>query len=176
MMDLLAEFEKEFPNEDKMFIPKISTFEPTKCTGTVLNVNTIPGNFEFSMDIRVVPEYHQDQVKAVAERVAKAHEAATGAAIEITEIQRHVSGKVSSTEGEVFESLMDSIESITGKRPKPVGVGGATCANFFRKEGYDAYVWEYGGGTLHGPNEYVEIDSLVIDAKVFASLFYKLCV
>jgi succinyl-diaminopimelate desuccinylase len=176
MMDLLAEFEKEFPNEDKMFIPKMSTFEPTKCTGTVLNVNTIPGNFEFSMDIRVVPEYHQDQVRAVAERIAKAHEAATGATIEITEIQRHVSGKVSSTEGEVFDSLMDSIESITGKRPKPVGVGGATCANFFRKEGYDAYVWEYGGGTLHGPNEYVEVDSLVIDAKVFASLFYKLCV
>jgi len=176
LMDILAEFRKEFPNENEMFIPKISTFEPTKCSGTVKNVNTIPGNFEFSMDIRVIPEYHQDEVVAVAERIARKHEDATGAKIEISEIQRHVSGKVSSTEGEIFDSLMDSIESIVGRRPRPVGVGGATCANFFRKEGYDAYVWQHGGGTLHGPNEYVVIDNLVIDAKVFASLFYRLCV
>ncbi|MCL2032217.1 MAG: M20 family metallo-hydrolase [Methanomassiliicoccaceae archaeon] len=176
LTDLLAEFKKEFPNENEMFIPKTSTFEPTKCGGTVMNVNTIPGNFEFSMDIRVVPEYNQDEVLAVAERVAKAHEEATGAKIEVREIQRHVSGGISSTEGEVFESLMESIESVIGKRPRPVGVGGATCANFFRKEGCDAYVWQHGGGTLHGPNEYAVIDNLVIDAKVFASLFYKLCV
>jgi len=174
--DLLAEFESEFPKKNEMFIPSGSTFEPTKCSSTVMNVNTIPGNFEFSLDIRLVPEYHQDEVTAVAERVAKKHEARTGAKIDITEIQRHVAGRVSSTEGEVFESLMDSIGSVIGKRPRPVGVGGATCANFFRKEGYDAYVWQYGGGTLHGPNEYVVIDNMVIDAKVFASLFYKLCV
>jgi len=174
--DLLAEFKKEFPNENKMFIPSVSTFEPTKCTGTVMNINTIPGNFEFSMDIRALPEYHQDEIVAVAERVAKEHEARSGAKIEITEIQRHITGKASSIEGETFESLMDSIESVIGKRPRPVGVGGATCANFFRKEGYDAYVWQHGGGTLHGPNEYVVVDNIVIDAKVFASLFYKLCV
>ena len=176
LVDLLEQFKKEFPNKNEMFIPNVSTFEPTKSTGTVMNVNTIPGNFEFSMDIRVVPEYHQDEVLAVVERVAKKHEDLSGATIDILEIQRHVSGKISSTKGEVFEALMDSIGSITGRRPRPVGVGGATCANFFRKEGYDAYVWEYGGGTLHGPNEYVVIENMVIDAKVFASLLYKLCV
>jgi succinyl-diaminopimelate desuccinylase len=176
IIDLLKEFEKEFSRENEMFIPKISTFEPTKCSSTVPNVNTIPGNFEFSMDIRVVPEYNLEEVLAVAGRVARAHMEITGAEIEIIEIQRHVSGKISSTEGKVFDSLMESIESITEVRPRPVGVGGATCANFFRKEGYDAYVWEHGGGTLHGPNEYVVIDNMVIDAKVFASLLYKLCV
>ncbi|MCL2147994.1 MAG: M20 family metallo-hydrolase [Methanomassiliicoccaceae archaeon] len=176
LVDLLAEFGREFPDENEMFIPRGSTFEPTRCGCTVMNVNTIPGNFEFAMDIRVVPGYTQDEVLAVAERVARAHEKATGARIEVSEIQRHVSGGMSSTEGEVFGSLMESIESVIGKRPKPVGVGGATCANFFRREGYDAYVWQHGGGTLHGPNEYVVIDNIVIDAKVFASLFYRLCV
>jgi len=176
LTDLLAEFGKEFPKKNELFIPDVSTFEPTKCIGTVMNVNTIPGNFEFSMDIRTVPEYHPDEVAVVAARVAKKHEAATEAKIEVSEIQRHVSGKISSTEGEVFDSLMDSIESVIGKRPRPAGVGGATCANFFREEGYDAYVWEYGGGTLHGPNEYVVIDNIVTDAKVFASLLHKLCV
>lgn len=174
--ELLAEFERAFPGRNGMFIPDRSTFEPTKCSSTVMNVNTIPGNFEFSMDIRVIPEYSQDEVVAVAERVAKKYEESTGAEIGILEIQRHVAGRVSSTEGEVFDSLMGSIESVIGKRPRPAGVGGATCANFFRKEGYDAYVWQHGGGTLHGPNEYVAVDNIVIDAKVFASVFYSLCV
>ena len=176
LVDLLKEFEKEFPGKNDMFVPKYSTFEPTKAKGTVMNVNTIPANFEFSMDIRVIPEYSLDKVVEVAERTAKAHADKSKAKITIKEIQRHEAGKVSSTEGEVFRSLMDSIGSVTGKKPRPVGIGGATCANFFRKEGYDAYVWESGGGTLHGPNEYVVIDNLVTDAKVFASLFYKLCV
>ncbi|AIZ57312.1 putative metallohydrolase [Candidatus Methanoplasma termitum] len=176
LTDLLARFEKEFPNENGMFIPKMSTFEPTKCSSTVMNVNTIPGNFEFSLDIRALPEYKQDDILAVAKRVAKEHEKKTGAKIEIIELQRHTAGGASSTEGEVFEALMDSVESVIGIRPRPVGVGGATCANFFRKEGYDAYVWQNGGGTLHGPNEYVVIDNIVIDAKVFATLFFKLCV
>ena len=174
--ELLAEFEKNFPDRNEMFIPSMSTFEPTKCSSTVMNVNTIPGNFEFSMDIRVVPDYHQDEVVAVAEQAARKYEEKTGAKIEVSELQRHVAGKVSVTEGEVFDALMDSIESVVGKRPRPVGLGAATCANFFRKEGYDAYVWQHGGGTLHGPNEYVVIDNMVIDAKVFASLFYRLCV
>jgi succinyl-diaminopimelate desuccinylase len=174
--DLLAEFEKKFPNKNDMFIPSISTFEPTKCSGTVMNVNTIPGNFEFSLDIRAVPEYRLDDIAAVAKRVAKEYEDKTGAKISISEIQRHTSGQASAISGKVFDSLMDSIESVTGIKPRPVGVGGATCANFFRKEGYDAYVWQHGGGTLHGPNEYVVVDNLVIDAKVFASLLYKLCV
>lgn len=176
LSDLIGQFEKEFSGRNEMFEPPVSTFEPTKSISTVMNVNTIPGTFEFSMDIRVLPEHSLEDVVAVAERVSKEHEGLTGAQIQIKEIQRHVSGKASSTDGEIFNSLMDSIESITKQRPRPVGVGGATCANFFRNEGYDAYVWEFGGGTLHGPNEYVVIDNIITDAKVFASLFFKLCV
>ena len=174
--DLLDTFNKECSGTDVLFEPPVSTFEPTKSDQTVLNINTIPGNYSFSMDIRPLPKYSPDDVLTIARRVADEHEKASGAKINIKEIQRHVSGKTSKTEGSIFEALMDSIESVTGKRPRPVGVGGATCANFFRLEGYDAYVWEYGGGTLHGPNEYVEIENIITDAKVFATLFYKLCV
>jgi acetylornithine deacetylase or succinyl-diaminopimelate desuccinylase len=176
LADLLETFETEYPDKDPLFEPPESTFEPTKSDQTVLNVNTIPGNYSFSMDIRPLPKYSPDQILETVKRVAKKHEGESGAEIGISEIQRHISGKMSATEGPVFEALMESIESIIGKRPRPIGVGGATCANFFRLEGYDAYVWECGGGTLHGPNEYVEIQNIMTDAKVFATLFYKLCV
>jgi succinyl-diaminopimelate desuccinylase len=62
-----------------------------------------------------------------------------------------------------------------GKAPEPVGIAGGTCSNFFREKGLDAYAWQTGEGTLHAPNEYLLIDNLVNDTKVFATLFYKLC-
>ncbi len=176
LSELMSKFAREFNEADPIFDPSTSTFEPTKNEITSLNVNTIPGRFEFYMDIRVIPRYHLDDVKRSAMDLAKEYERRTGIRIVVTEVQRHTSGKISSTESEVYNALCDSVKSVVGKRPEAIGVGGATCANFFRAKGYDAYVWQYGGGTLHGPNEYVYIDSIIKDAKVFATLFYKLCV
>ena len=171
-----SEFNKEFPSEDQMFKPSISTFEPTRSTNHVENVNTIPGYYDFSIDVRLLPHYKIDDVVSVAEKVAEKIADEYGAEILVEEIQRHKSGKSSSIENETYLALRDSIKHVTGTEPIPIGIGGATCANFFRLAGYDAYVWGTGGGTLHTPNEYVEIDNIIIDAKVFATLFYKLCV
>lgn len=176
LSELMSKFAREFNDTDDLFDPAISTFEPTKCEVTSENVNTIPGKFVFYMDIRVIPKYSPDDILAAANEMAKEYERRTGIRIVVTDVLRHTSGKVSSTETEVYKALCDSVESVIGKRPTATGVGGATCANFFRAKGYDAYVWEYGGGTLHAPNEYVVIDSIIKDAKVFATLFYKLCV
>jgi succinyl-diaminopimelate desuccinylase len=159
-----------------MFMPHRSTFEPTRSIATVENVNTVPGYHEFSMDVRLLPEYDMDDVVITARSVASCISEKYGADITIGEIQRHQSGRRSSTDDPAYLALRDSVKHVTGTEPTPVGVGGATCANFFRAKGYDAYVWETGGGTLHTPNEYVEIENIVTDAKVFATLFYKLCV
>lgn len=176
LTDLMDTFAREFPASDPKFLPPQSTFEPTKADATVLNVNTIPGSYHFCMDIRVLPSYSVDRVLAVAKEVAARHAQASGADIRVSEMQRHVSGGESSTLTKVYVALSDAVEEVTGRRPQPVGVGGATCANFFRARGYNAYVWECGGGTLHGPNEYVVMDNLLTDAKVFATLFRQLCV
>ncbi|MDR0523944.1 MAG: M20 family metallo-hydrolase [Candidatus Methanoplasma sp.] len=176
MADLSRRLEEEFPDRDPLFHPPRSTFEPTKCSRASMNVNTIPGSFEFSMDIRALPMHGIEEISAAARRIASEHAERTGAKIAVSEIQRHVSGRPSSVDGEAALALISSIEEVTGVRPRAAGVGGATCANFFRMKGYDSYVWEMGGGTLHGPNEYVVIDNMVTDALVFATLFYKLCV
>jgi len=176
LSELMDVFEVEYCKGDLYFDPPISTFEPTKSPQTVTNINTIPGKYEFSMDIRVIPEYNIDDIIRTAKDLAKRFESETGARITVTEIQRHTSGKASSTDTPEFNAFVEAIESIIGKRPKAMGVGGATCANFFRAKGHDAYVWEMGGGTLHGPNEYVVIDNILIDAKVFATFLFKLCV
>lgn len=176
VVELEKEFNDLFSNEDMKFMPPKSTFAPTKSVNHVENVNTVPGYYEFSIDIRLIPEYEIDEVVKVAKKVSSDMGKKFGADISVKEVQRHIAGPSSSVESEAYLALRDSVKYVTGIEPTPVGVGGATCANFFRRAGYDAYVWETGGGTLHAPNEYVEVDNIVADAKVFAVLFHKLCV
>ena len=89
---------------------------------------------------------------------------------------KEVSGKPSSLDTRGFEVLSDSVELVTGARPAPKGIGGGTCANFFRLKGLDAYVWQCGGGTLHAPNEHVVVKDMLTDTKVFAAIYHRLCV
>ena len=175
LMDLMESFPKSFGDVDEMFIPPSSTFEPTKRPATVENINTIPGYDEFCMDIRLLPKYDIDDVVSLARVIADQCSRDTGAKITVTEVQRHVAGRPSSVDTLGFKTLSDSVKSVVGKRPKAVGVGGGTCANFFREKGLDAYVWQCGGGTLHAPNEYVVMENLMTDAKVFATMYYELC-
>ena len=128
------------------------------------------------MDMRILPVYPVDEVLDFVRAVASEHAERTGAGISVEVIQCEPAGRKSSTDTVGFNALCDAVESVTGNRPEAVGVGGGTCANFFRLDGFDAYVWQCGGGTLHAPNEYVEMSNLMTDAKVFATLFYNLCV
>jgi len=175
LTDLMKVFEERFSMEDPLFLPPRSTFEPTKRPSTVDNINTIPGYDEFSMDIRLLPSYSIEDVIAVAEEISSKHAERTGARIKVVEVQRHTSGKPSSIDTERFHVMCESVESITGNIPRAIGVGGGTCANFFRERGFDAYVWQCGGGTLHAPNEYALLDNIMVDAKVFATIYYRLC-
>jgi len=176
LVDVLEKLEKKYPDTDKLFRPSASTFEPTKSIATVGNVNTIPGYHEFWLDIRLLPRYDPDDLVEYAKSLGKEWERKTDAKITVTADQRTRSGKPSNTKCPEFKALFDSISSVIGKGPEVVGVGGGTCANFFRLAGYNAYVWQTGGGSLHQPNEYCDLDNLVTDAKVFATLFHKLCV
>lgn len=175
LAELMDRLEERYSMKDAVFRPDVSTFEPTKSPGTVGNVNTIPGYDEFYMDIRLLPSYDPDEMIEFAKTVAKKYES-TGAKITVEVEQRTYAGKPSRTDTEEYKAFRGSVMSVIGKEPETVGVGGGTCANFFRLAGLDAYVWQTGGGSLHQPNEYCDLDNLISDAKVYATLFYRLCV
>lgn len=175
LADLLDRLEYRYSECNEMFRPSYSTFEPTKSPATVGNVNTIPGYHEFYLDIRLLPSYDPDEMIEYVRSVAKEYEK-TGAKIDVNMEQRTYAGQPSRTDTEEFKVFRESVMSVIGKEPETVGVGGGTCANFFRLRGMDAYVWQTGGGSLHQPNEFCDLDNLISDAKVFATLFYRLCV
>ena len=176
LMDLMESLPEKFGGRDDRFLNGVSTFEPTKRPATVDNVNTIPGHDEFCMDIRLLPMYDPDDVLREAEAIAECYAKDTGAEIRVEVIQKAVAGRPSPDDRDEFTALAESVEEVTGVRPRGVGMSGGTCANFFRLKGLDAYVWQSEGGTLHAPNEYVTVDHLLTDAKVYASLIHRLCV
>lgn len=176
LADLLKRLEERYAEKDSLFSPDYSTFEPTKRPATVGNVNTIPGYDELYLDCRILPRYDPEEILQFMKSVASEHEKITKAKIDVNRIQMAVSGKPSSVETEDFEILKESIISVTGHSATEAGIGGGTCANFFRIKGMNAYAWESEGGSLHKPNEFVIVDNMITDAKVFATLYYKMCV
>ena len=175
LTELLEDLEKRYPDSDPLFRPPTSTFEPTKCSPTVGNVNTIPGHYEFWMDCRILTKYDPKEILEHMRAFASSFSEKSGAKIIVDEEQINVSGRPSSTDTEEYKVFRESIRSVTGVDVVPAGIGGGTCANFFRLADFDAYVWESEGGSLHQPNEFVRIDNIITDAKVFATLFYRLC-
>ncbi len=175
LADLMDKLEKRFDCRNEIFQPPYSTFEPTRRPATVDNVNTIPGHDEFYMDMRILPSYDLDEIIGFVGYVVKEHEDRTGAMITLSITQREESGKPSSTQSKGFKALSEAVRIVTGNIPGAIGVGGGTCANLFRKKGFDAYVWQCGGGTLHAPDEHVVMSNMITDTKVFATLYYNLC-
>jgi succinyl-diaminopimelate desuccinylase len=66
--------------------------------------------------------------------------------------------------------LREAIRDVRGIEPKIGGIGGGTCAAFFRRIGVPAVVWSTIDETAHQPNEYAKIENMANDAKIFALL------
>ena len=160
-----------FSASDDLFDPPKSTFVPTKCDANGYNINTVPGRQEFACDFRVLPDYDLDEIMAEMQAVARDVEKASGARIEVSFIERTNSAGKTSPDSEVVVRLGEAINRVGGITPKAIGIGGATCANPFRRIGLDAVAWSMIPGTGHDANEYIEISGLMFDTKVYATLF-----
>lgn len=161
---------KAFPDEDPLFDPPISTFEPTRRFANVPNTNTVPGKERFEFDCRVLPSVSLDKVLEVVERVRKDVEMQTGASIEL-KVGRSDAAPPTSPDSDIVQLLCGSIREVLGIKPKLGGIGGGTFAALFRRKGIPAVVWQQEcAGVAHQPDEYTEIEYLVNNAKVFATM------
>ncbi len=160
-----------FDQRDELFSPSNSTFEATKKEPNVPNVNTIPGEDVFYMDCRILPTIDLDDVinemKAVASEVGKE----TGASITLKNVRLGKAPPATPPDSPIVKNLQVAIKEARGIKARAVGIGGGTCAAFFREKGLAAAVWETNEETAHEPNEYVKIQNFVDDAKVFALLY-----
>ncbi|MFP4169486.1 MAG: M20 family metallo-hydrolase [Methanomassiliicoccales archaeon] len=175
MVFLLDHLREKYHDMDHLFLPPRSTFEPTKRLQTVGNVNTVPGQDTWYMDCRILPRYDPEEVLETARRAAEIFQDRSGARINVEADHLTRAASPSEREGKAVECLQDAVRRVRGIEPQARGIGGGTCANLFRLEGYPAYAWQTVDRTAHSVDEYSVVDNMVSDAKVFAIALAKLC-
>jgi succinyl-diaminopimelate desuccinylase len=164
---------KIYPGRDKLFDPPISTFEPTKKEANVPNVNTIPGEDVFYMDMRILPKVKVQDVertiKTIAAKIEKKYKVKIRSEIQ----QKAPAAPPTPVQAPVVVALQKAVKAVYGKNAKAMGIGGGTVAAIFRRAGMYAACWSRLDETAHQPNEYCIIDNMVGDAKVFGHIFLQ---
>ena len=161
---------QKYNAKNDYFTVPTSTFEPTKKDKNVDAVNIVPGEDVVYFDCRILPHYSVDDVLTDVCRVAAEFEAKTGAKIKVEVIQKQAAPPVLNSESDITLLLKEALMQTRGLEAKVGGIGGGTCAAFFRKQGIPAVVWSTIDEVAHQPDEYARIANMVEDAKVFALL------
>ncbi len=162
-----------FPTVDEVFDPPISTFQATKKEANVPNVNTIPGDDVFYLDMRILPGISLDDVDTEIRKIADGVEKEFDVKITLSAAQKELAAPATPADAKVVKALAAAIKDVYKIDAKPMGIGGGTVAAFFRRAGLHAVVWSKIEDTCHQPNEYTTVENMVGDTKVFANLFMQ---
>jgi succinyl-diaminopimelate desuccinylase len=166
---LHEELTHRFSDHDPLFEPAYSTFQPTKKEANVPNVNTIPGDDVFYMDMRILPRYPIKTILAEIDRIKAQIEAKYGAKISYTLLQS-IESNPTSPEAPLVKLLSEIIREVYQVETRPIGIGGGTVGAYLRNVGLDSAVWCRIDDTAHQPNEHVLLSNILGDAKVMALL------
>ena len=173
MLSIDKMLHSKYTDKDDTFNFPYSTFEPTKHEKNVDNINTIPGKEVFYMDCRILPNYDVDSVVDDISREISEFERTHKSKIKMEFVQREQAPVPTSRDSEVVTRLVKALSS-RGGEPKVVGIGGGTCAAFFRRLGYDAVVWcTTVPDVAHQVDEYVIIDQILQDRETIEKLVYS---
>ncbi|MCL5433970.1 MAG: M20 family metallo-hydrolase [Candidatus Marsarchaeota archaeon] len=158
--------------KNSLFDPNISTFEMTKHEKNLENINIIPGKEITYIDCRVLPNYKLDNIINDLEMIAKSDEF-KDVKINFEALQKEEAAPATSIESEIVKILKHVIKEQYNIDADAIGIGGGTCAAFFRRAGFDAVAWSTSNDDeqAHQPNEHTLIGSIINDTITFAHLF-----
>ncbi len=158
-----------FTARDPLFEPDRTTINPTKKEANVPNVNTIPGEDVFYLDMRILPVYPVAKVLEELQKVATLVEAEHRVKVSFEIVQSNES-KATAADAPVVKALKKAVKEVYGVEAKPIGIGGGTVGAYLRNAGFDCVVWARMNETAHQPNESAQLANILGDAKVFATL------
>jgi succinyl-diaminopimelate desuccinylase len=164
----LEQLHEIFNKRDDVFDIPYSTFEPTKKTANVPNINTIPGEDVFCLDCRLLPVYKVDDLLNEVRKICDGVESDFNVKIEMETPQLLQAPPATTVDSEIVVRLKKAIKEVYNVDAKPMGIGGGTVAAFFREKKLPVAVWSTIDDVCHQPNEYAIVSNMVNDAKVFA--------
>jgi succinyl-diaminopimelate desuccinylase len=160
----------KYNSRNEYFSEPLSTFEPTRKEKNVDAVNIVPGEDVIYFDCRVLPQYDLEMVLADVGAVVAEWDAKTGAKSQVEVVQKQAAPQQLDADSEIAQLLKCALKQARGVEAKLGGIGGGTCAAFFRKAKISAVVWSTIEEVAHQPDEYCKIANMVNDAKVLALL------
>ncbi|MCL2184690.1 MAG: M20 family metallo-hydrolase [Treponema sp.] len=158
-----------FNARNLMFDPDYSTFQPTKKEANVPNINTIPGEDVFYMDMRVLPHYTKEAICEEIDKIISEVKEDYNVTIEYSFLQ-DMESIPTSENAPIVKLLTNAVKEVYEVKPHPIGIGGGTMAASLRNIGIDCAVWTKTNESLHQPNEYTLLKNIIGDAKVMALL------
>jgi len=174
MLELDRSIHEKFNKVDDIFSPPYSTFEPTRHDKNVDNINTIPGTDVQFYDSRILPVYDLDMVLDFIDSKTREFNNSSSAKVSYEIMQKEQSPLPIDRNSPAVLELRKAIEKVKGSEPATYGIGGGTCAAFFRRKGYDALVWST---TLeevaHQVDEYVLIPHILGDKQIIENIILK---
>lgn len=174
MLDLDRHLHEKFDNEVDIFSPPYSTFELTKHEKNVDNINTIPGIDIQYMDCRILPRYDLDVVLDQVDMKVREFERNSSAKVSYEVIQKEQAPSPTPENSEIVVKLKGALGDRRGIEPRVVGIGGGTCAAYFRRKGFDAAVWSTTvAECAHKPDEYMVLDHVLKDRDVIEGIIYR---
>lgn len=165
----IAALQTRYTERNELFDPPYATITPTKRQANVPNVNTLPGDDVFYVDMRIIPEITLERVQNDIMSLSRAIEEKYGVSIETSEEQKVTAG-ASSIEGRLYPLLKKAVKQVYKTNARPVGIGGGTLASFLRDKGIETIVWARLLENAHMPNEYALLSNIIGDARVMARL------
>lgn len=78
-------------------------------------------------------------------------------------------------DSDFVRTLLDSYERYTGIKGKPLAIGGGTYVHELERGVAFGCAMEGVDNHMHGDDEFMEIDTILISAKIFADVILKLC-
>jgi succinyl-diaminopimelate desuccinylase len=158
-----------FTDRNPIFDPQRSTVTPTKKEANIPNINTVPAEDVFYVDMRLLPQYPVDFV--LAECRKRMDEVQSHHQVRITfEVVQRNESPATAVDAPVVTLLAQAVEAVYGVKGQAVGVGGGTVGAYLRRAGYPCVVWSRQDETMHSPNEYARLANIIGDAKVFLHL------
>lgn len=162
---------KKFDSSNAIFSPPVSTFEPTRHDRNVDNINTIPGTEIQYLDCRILPKYDLDMVIDFIDQQIREFQRTSKAKITYEFAQKEQAPIPTRMDAPVVVELKKAIKELRGAEPSAVGIGGGTCAAFFRRKGIDAVVWSTTVPEVaHQADEYVLIPHILQDRDVIMKI------
>ncbi|MDR0377779.1 MAG: M20 family metallo-hydrolase [Spirochaetaceae bacterium] len=160
---------EKFAGRDPLFEPDYSTFQPTKKEANVPNINTIPGEDVFCMDMRILPQYSNTAVLAEIDRVKAEVESEYGVTIGYT-LPQQAESRPTPEDAPLVRLLSQAVRETLGVETRTIGIGGGTVGAALRNMAVPAVVWSPMEDTAHQPNECALISNILKGAKVMARL------